>query len=294
MGQSTQSVLPLDFEIDYVRLYQDVTDGRRARLQCSPDDHPTKEWIDGHHLDCGLPGASFVSITGKASTAANSSHSSHSMPQQPQQPQWFKQAPLDPQHPSLSPIHKHTQTLSRPLYACSASSSHSQAHSSYDPYSSYSKPLPSAYLAVYVSSQLSGCNRRQPSSSHQSTSPHTLDFIPHHSITRRPALQTHAVPPSLQACSHSPLTPPSPSLTPASTLPHPLHPPPIATGILTIQITYLLHTPSAPTHQPSTTTILLPMLIAFTLPLIATTILRLPHPAMRYQPIRPPDQWQPR
>ena len=169
-GNPDESVLPLDFEIDYVRLYQDVTDGRRARLQCSPDDHPTKEWIEGHHLDYGLPGASFVSITGKASTAAqqphscHSSHSSHSSHS-------GKQAPLTSPHPSLPlPIHKHTQTLSRPLYACSASSSPSQAHSSYAPYSSYSKPLPSAYLAVYVSSQLSGCNRRQPSSSHQSTS----------------------------------------------------------------------------------------------------------------------------
>ena len=62
-GQADPSIFPLDFQIEYVRLYQDLSDGQQARLSCNPDDHPTAEWIEGHHLDYGVGGASYVSTS---------------------------------------------------------------------------------------------------------------------------------------------------------------------------------------------------------------------------------------
>ena len=61
-GEPNPDIFPLDFQIDYVRLYQELKDGDTPRLSCSPPDHPTARWISGHHLDYGLPGTSFVSI----------------------------------------------------------------------------------------------------------------------------------------------------------------------------------------------------------------------------------------
>ena len=69
-GKADHSVFPLDFQIDYVRLYQDLAaNGGSPRLQCSPPDHPTAKWITDHHLEYGVPGESFVSIADLAAMA---------------------------------------------------------------------------------------------------------------------------------------------------------------------------------------------------------------------------------
>ena len=39
--------IPANFEIDYVRVYQQKEDDRHI-LGCSPPSRPTKEWIEGH------------------------------------------------------------------------------------------------------------------------------------------------------------------------------------------------------------------------------------------------------
>ena len=51
---------PYEFEVDYVRLYQEQ--GRPHRLECSPDDHPTRRWIDASHLDYGIAPVSHLTM----------------------------------------------------------------------------------------------------------------------------------------------------------------------------------------------------------------------------------------
>ena len=54
-GTPDDAILPTLFTIDYVRLYQHVDATHPMRLQCSPPDHPTAEYILGHQLEYGVP-----------------------------------------------------------------------------------------------------------------------------------------------------------------------------------------------------------------------------------------------
>jgi hypothetical protein len=56
-GVPRPDIWPLHFLVDYVRLYQ--ADGALA-LGCDTPDFPSKRWIEGHHLDYGIPGTSLV------------------------------------------------------------------------------------------------------------------------------------------------------------------------------------------------------------------------------------------
>lgn len=41
--------LPAEMSIDYIRLYQDVSKGSKHSIGCSPESHPTKEYIDANY-----------------------------------------------------------------------------------------------------------------------------------------------------------------------------------------------------------------------------------------------------
>ena len=53
-GRPTARYLAVHFLVDYVRL----TSRRRLALGCDTPDFPSKRWIEGHHLDYGIPGTS--------------------------------------------------------------------------------------------------------------------------------------------------------------------------------------------------------------------------------------------
>ena len=59
-GHADDSIFPLDFQIDLVRLYQDLRDGQRPLfIVRSPD-------VRGHHLELRHPRSSFVSSADRA------------------------------------------------------------------------------------------------------------------------------------------------------------------------------------------------------------------------------------
>ena len=59
-GSPNDEVFPLHFEIDHVRLYQDAS--RPPTIGCSPESHPTEDWIKYHHIEFGVPGPSVASL----------------------------------------------------------------------------------------------------------------------------------------------------------------------------------------------------------------------------------------
>ncbi|TMW65131.1 hypothetical protein Poli38472_009298 [Pythium oligandrum] len=57
---------PMYLKVDYVRLYQDVSDGSSMSIGCNPSTHPTKVWIDNHIEDYENPGNPWQEVDGLA------------------------------------------------------------------------------------------------------------------------------------------------------------------------------------------------------------------------------------